>query len=70
MIVGLVIQAVSTIAFIFGNNYWVLLISRCFQGFSSAITWVSGSALIADSFPSNEQGAKLGLVLTGTGVKD
>lgn len=68
MLFGLVVFLVSTLAFGFGRNFWLLLIARSLQGASSGVTWVAGMALLADVYPSEEQGSAQGLVMTVMGV--
>src|SRR5690349_12715033 len=68
MMVGLVIQEIGILLFIFGNQYWIFFIARSLQGIASSVTWISGEALLADYFSLEEQGSAVGLALSGVGI--
>jgi len=61
---GLVGLIISTVFLGFGNNLIELYIARLMQGISSAATWTSGLALLADIFPSEERGKSMGILMT------
>jgi len=61
---GLVGLVISTILLGFGSNLTELYIARLLQGISSAATWTSCLALLADFFPSEERGKSMGIVMT------
>ena len=68
MLGGMFVLESSSILFAFGTNYWVLLIARMLQGFSSGVTWCAGFAMIANAFPSEQQGTIIGYITVGNGV--
>ncbi|KAI8973270.1 major facilitator superfamily domain-containing protein [Mycotypha africana] len=63
MVAGILGLLVSTFLFLFAQAYWELLLARFLQGFSDSCVWTLGMCLIADSFPLNELGSKMGIVL-------
>jgi DHA1 family solute carrier family 18 vesicular amine transporter 1/2 len=68
MLGGMFILESSSILFAYGNTYWVLLVARMLQGLSSGITWCAGFAMIANAFPSDQQGTIFGYITVGNGV--
>ncbi|KAG0183812.1 hypothetical protein DFQ28_000859 [Apophysomyces sp. BC1034] len=58
----------STLLFLFGSQYWHLLLARLLQGFSDACVWTLGMCLIADTFPLNTLGLQMGKVLLAHSV--
>ena len=68
MLLALAMLALSTVCFAIGRHYYVLVLARFVQGASAAGSWVCGMALLYDSFPPAEMGAKLGLVSVVHGV--
>jgi len=68
MLGGMFVLESSSILFAFGTSYWVLLIARMLQGFSSGVTWCAGFAMIANAFPSEQQGTIIGYITVGNGL--
>lgn len=65
MIAGMVGLAITTIGFAFSTSFITLVITRLLQGVAAAATWVVGPALVADMYPPQERGGKMGLALAG-----
>ena len=64
MCIGLTIIFFSTMAFSFGNSYWMLFFARSLQGVGSAFADTSGLAMIADRFTEEGERSKaLGIAL-------
>ncbi|ELU02979.1 hypothetical protein CAPTEDRAFT_203796 [Capitella teleta] len=55
MLVGTFGLMISTVCFAFSQNYAELFVTRIFQGLSSAITAVTGMALLASSYAKDEE---------------
>lgn len=65
MILGMVGLAVTTIAFAFAKSFVMLVGIRLLQGVAASATWMVGPALIADLYPPQERGGKMGLAMAG-----
>jgi DHA1 family solute carrier family 18 vesicular amine transporter 1/2 len=66
MVIGFSIMVISTLAFAFGSSYPFLLFARAFQGVGSSCVGVSGMAVLAQSYPEdNERGKVMGIALSG-----
>jgi len=66
MVIGFSIMVISTLAFAFGSNYASLFFARAFQGIGSSCVGVSGMAVLAQSYPKdNERGKVIGIALSG-----
>jgi len=68
MICSIILLEASTLLFAFGTSYWVLLIARILQGASSGVMWTASMSLVADYYPSNEQGTVYGVVNVSMGA--
>jgi len=68
MIWGLIGLAVTTLAFAYSRQYWVLLVARALQGVAGAATWVPGMALVSDHFSKEERGWAMGVVFAGANL--
>ncbi|KAI9642954.1 hypothetical protein NHQ30_008688 [Ciborinia camelliae] len=66
--VGLFILAVATMLFGFAKNAWLLVVSRIFQGFSAAIVYTVGLALLVDTVGSENIGQWMGTALSCSSV--
>lgn len=53
LLIGLFALAASTLLLCLGRNLPLLIIGRIFQGFSAAIVWCVGLALLADTYDTN-----------------
>ncbi|WP_031513606.1 MFS transporter [Desulfofalx alkaliphila] len=65
MVVGMIALSFSTVAFAYSTTYLALLLTRLLQGAAAAATWTIGPALIADLYPPEKRGEKLGLTMAG-----
>ncbi|CCM06336.1 uncharacterized protein FIBRA_08590 [Fibroporia radiculosa] len=50
------------------SKYWLMILARVFQGFSSSIIWVAGLALICDTAPESSVGRQLGIAMSGASI--
>lgn len=57
---GLTIVALSTVAFAFAGQAWLLDLSRLAQGFGSAFVWTGALAWILDAAPRERRGEVVG----------
>lgn len=64
--VGLLILAVATLLFGLAKASWVLVISRLCQGFSAAIVYTVGLALLADTVGRDDIGQWMGTALSSS----
>lgn len=68
MLIGLSGLIASTILYAAGTQLWMLFVARFFQGVSGAASWVVGFAMVADVYPADILGSKLGIVMSVNGV--
>lgn len=66
--VGLFILAAATLLFGFAKKAWLLVVSRVFQGFSAAIVYTVGLALLVDTVGSENIGQWMGTALSCSSV--
>jgi MFS family permease len=64
ILAGGVGMAAATVVFAFAETTWLLGVSRFFQGLTGALWWSPGLALIADLYPAEKRGARLGLAMS------
>jgi len=55
----------STSLFLLAGNFATLLVARTLQGFSTAVNWTLGLALVSDYHEEKERGKALGICLSG-----
>ncbi|MEG6512765.1 MFS transporter [Desulforamulus ruminis] len=67
MLLGLLTLSLSTLGFTLANSLWLLILIRLIQGFSAGATWTAGPALVADLYPPDQRGAKMGIISAATG---
>ncbi|XP_054166693.1 uncharacterized protein LOC128964158 [Oppia nitens] len=68
-ITGSVILLLSSLMYLMGESFIMLLIPRCIQGIASAFITVSGMAMIANMYPKQEtRSAVMGFALGGMAV--
>ncbi|KAE8314639.1 major facilitator superfamily domain-containing protein [Aspergillus transmontanensis] len=65
---GLLFAIVGTLLLGLATSYWVLALSRIFQGLASTIVFVVGLALIGDTVPAERMGKAIGFALSGVSV--
>ncbi|KAM0172504.1 hypothetical protein ACHAPF_007383 [Botrytis cinerea] len=65
---GLFILAAATLLFGFAKKAWLLVVSRMFQGFSAAIVYTVGLALLVDTVGSENIGQWMGTALSCSSV--
>lgn len=68
MVWGMAGLTVSTVGFIFAQSFLTLTLIRLLQGAAAAATWMVGPALLADMFPPEERGGKMGLAMVGNSL--
>ncbi len=68
MVVGMFCLAAASVNLAISDSVPVLFYSRFFQGIGASATWSVALAWTFDIYPSNKCGAKLGIILTSTGV--
>ncbi|KAJ8059907.1 hypothetical protein OCU04_011530 [Sclerotinia nivalis] len=66
--VGLFILAAATLLFGLAKRAWLLVVSRMFQGFSAAIVYTVGLALLVDTVGSENIGQWMGTALSCSSV--
>ncbi|CAD6450801.1 0393c4d8-d7af-4f58-aa68-537893771d0a [Sclerotinia trifoliorum] len=66
--VGLFILAAATLLFGLAKKAWLLVVSRMFQGFSAAIVYTVGLALLVDTVGSENIGQWMGTALSCSSV--
>lgn len=59
MLLGTLGLVLSTAGFGFGNQFWQLVVARCCQGISAAVTWTIGMCMIADLYPTDMLGTMM-----------
>lgn len=67
IVIGGLGMVASSIAFALVDSVWLLGVTRFIQGLTGALWWVPALALVADVYPPDQRGAKLGLVMSVTG---
>ncbi|KAI0137811.1 MFS general substrate transporter [Hypoxylon sp. NC0597] len=67
LLIGLVALAASTLLLCFGNSIGLLVLGRLLQGFSAAIVWSVGCALLVDTMDS-AVGVAIGYVGTSMSI--
>ncbi|ERF76631.1 hypothetical protein EPUS_04451 [Endocarpon pusillum Z07020] len=65
---GLSMLLVATTILSFGRHFVVLVIGRLLQGFSAAVVWTSGLALLTDMFGQERYGEAVGYAQTSVSV--
>ena len=65
LMVGLLLQAAGTLMLGLGTHVAVFVASRLLQGFSAAVIYTGGFALLVDSVPAAEIGKWMGVVMAG-----
>ena len=66
MMFGLVLLAVSTVAFAYAQSMKMLFVARLLQGAADGLTWIVGFAMIADIYAPEERGRAMGLAMAGS----
>ncbi len=66
--VGCTVLLLATAAASLSPNIGILLISRIFQGLGAAMTQGLGMALVISTFPENQRGRAIGLIMTTVGL--
>ena len=59
---GLLLTALSTLAFAAGRTIWILIVGRILQSLSSSVVRCTGMAMLKDSTPINRQGRTMGCI--------
>lgn len=62
LLAGLFALGGSTVMLTVGNSIGILVVGRLLQGFSAAVVWVVGLALLVDTIGQNEVGQVMGYV--------
>ena len=68
MMFGLVLLAVSTLAFAYAESLPMLFAARLVQGAADGMTWIVGFAMIADLYGPHERGRAMGLAMAGSSL--
>jgi DHA1 family solute carrier family 18 vesicular amine transporter 1/2 len=68
LFVGMVVLALATLAFAYGDRLSWLFAARLLQGAADAVTWGVGFALVADLYGPTERGRVVGLVMSGSNL--
>lgn len=68
MLVGLVLLAGSTVFLCVATNIAMLLVGRVLQGFSAALTWTVGLALVVDTVDAAHIGKAMGWIGMATSI--
>ncbi|KAI8145245.1 major facilitator superfamily domain-containing protein, partial [Fennellomyces sp. T-0311] len=63
MLLGVLALFGSTFLFLYGTQFWMFVIARCFQGLSDSCIWTLGISLIVESFPADVLGAQMSKAL-------
>jgi DHA1 family solute carrier family 18 vesicular amine transporter 1/2 len=63
-VAGVALLAISTVAYAFADNFWVLFLARGGQGISSAVSWTAGLAWLSSATPASRRGSALGTAMT------
>ena len=66
--VGCTVLLLATAAASLSPSIAILLISRIFQGLGAAMTQGLGMALVISTFPENQRGRAIGLIMTTVGL--
>jgi len=61
MVAGMTLLAASFLYFPFAQSVPALVVCRAVQGLAASATWSSALALVADTYPGNDKGEKLGI---------
>lgn len=64
MLLGLLMLGTATILLSLGTNVWILVISRLLQGFSAAVIYTGGLALLVDTVGLRDIGKWMGFILS------
>lgn len=64
-ICGLVTLAGATVMVHLGGSFVTIVVARILQGFSAAVVWIVGLALLADTIPKAKIGRAMGYVYMG-----
>ena len=64
MLLGLLMLGAATILLSLGTNVWVLVVSRLLQGFSAAVIYTGGLALLMDTVGLQDIGKWMGFILS------
>ncbi len=65
MALGMVVLTLSTVGFAYANTFLSLTALRFLQGAAAAATWTAGPAFVADLYPPEVRGEKMGLAMAG-----
>ena len=65
-IIGLVISTLSCFLGGLANSVPLLIVSRCFQGIGSGMTFNNSIAILSSVYPASERGRALGISMAGT----
>jgi MFS family permease len=68
LLLGLVVLIWATVMLCLGSSLAVLIAGRILQGFSAAVIWTVGLALLADTYGQKEIGQAMGFVLLAQSV--
>ncbi|GAB1600699.1 synaptic vesicular amine transporter-like [Argonauta hians] len=69
MLFGSLVLLLSTLAFPYSENYWMLMVTRVFQGVSSSLTAVTALGLVAATFKDDyRRGNVIGYAFSGLSI--
>ncbi|MEM2134775.1 MAG: MFS transporter [Candidatus Freyarchaeota archaeon] len=61
MISGMLLLGIASLLFPLAQTVHLMIVCRAIQGLAASATWSSAVALVADTFPGNDKGTKLGI---------
>ncbi|KAF2811951.1 MFS general substrate transporter [Mytilinidion resinicola] len=65
---GIVLISTGTIFFGFANHFWMLVVSRILQGFSSSILYTVGLAVLVDTVDHDQVGQWMGTAMSANNI--
>jgi multidrug resistance protein len=68
MITGMILLSVASLLYPLAQNIPLMIFCRGLQGLAAAATWSSAIALVADTYPGKDKGAKLGIASGATNM--
>lgn len=68
LVAGTVIFTITSIAAVFGNSIWMMIIIRGVQGIGAAMIFSTNTAILISAFPGRERGKVLGYSIASTYV--
>lgn len=68
LVIGLLIFSTASVASIFGNSMWMLILFRGIQGIGAAMIFSTNTAVLISAFPGKERGKVLGYSIASTYV--